>query len=113
MIAFFIQAFAGGALYPRIPDIQQGLGLSEAELGLTLMGQPIGGLTSIVFASWFIERFGPKAILSVSVPAIVLGTMLIALAPGMPVAFLAMYAYGLSFSMANVAMNVEADRVRR
>lgn len=111
MIVFFIQAFAGGGLFPRIPDIQANLGLSAGQLGLTLMGQPAGALTSAIFASWVLERVGPKAILSLAIPVIGLATLIISMAPNAPAAFGAMFLYGTSFAFANVSMNVEADRV--
>lgn len=111
MAMFFVQAFAGATVFPRIPDIQLGLGLSEGTLGLILMGIAVGGLTSIVFASWIIERIGTRAILAVAIPAIAVATVLMALAPGAGAAFAAMVLFGLSFSLSDVTMNVEADRV--
>jgi len=111
MIVLIVQAFAGGGLFPRIPDIQAGLGLSAGDLGWTLLGQPIGALTSYVIASFLIERVGTKRLLSICIPLISVMTLLIALASRPAIAFVAMFAYGLSFALANVAMNVEADRV--
>jgi hypothetical protein len=39
---FFVHALALGAIHTRIPDIQLLIGLSEAQLGLVLIGQPLG-----------------------------------------------------------------------
>ncbi|MEZ5665849.1 MAG: MFS transporter [Alphaproteobacteria bacterium] len=111
MVVFFVQAFAGGGLFPRIPDIQVALDLTEGELGLVMMGQPIGALTSFVFASFIIERIGPKPLLAACIPLIAVATVLLALSDSGAVAFVVMLGYGLSFALANVAMNVEADRV--
>lgn len=111
MAVFFIQAFAGGCIFPRIPDIQTGLGLSEGALGLVLMGQPIGAFSTILVSSFLIERFGPQPILRLAIPMIGVATLLIALAPTAPYLFGAMLVYGVSFAVANMAMNVEADRV--
>lgn len=111
MTVFFLQAFAGGGLFPRIPDIQTGLGLGEGTLGLVLMGQPVGAFSAIALSSFMIERIGPQPILSLTIPMIAVATVLVALAPGAPLLFLAMLVYGTSFAAANMAMNVEADRV--
>lgn len=111
MTIFFTQAFAGGGLFPRIPDIQVDLSLSEGVLGLTLMGQPVGAFVSIVFSSWLIEHLGPKRILLIAVPMIAVATVLIALMPDALSTFGAMMLYGMAFAFANMAMNVEADRV--
>lgn len=111
MVIFFLHALAGGSIFPRIPDLQQALGVSESALGLVLMGQPVGGLVAIVFSSFAIEQLGPRRILLVAIPIIAISTVLIALSPNSVIMFAMMLSYGLSFSIANMAMNVEADRV--
>lgn len=111
MAVFFSHALAGGAIFPRIPDIQTGLGLTEGQLGLMLMGQPVGGLIAIAFSSFMIERIGPKRILSLAIPSVAFATFAVALAPTPIFGFLAMLCLGLSFSAGNTSMNVEADRL--
>jgi fucose permease len=71
----------------------------------------VGALGNNIFASWFIERLGPRAILAVAVPTIGAASVLIALAPSATACFGALALYGVSFAAANMAMNVEADRV--
>jgi MFS family permease len=111
MAIFFLQAFASGAIYARIPDIQAALGIGEAALGLALLGQPLGAFTIFVVSGLLIERFGTKPLLALAVPglAIVLGLM--ALAPNVWLLALSFYGFGATFAISNVAMNVEADRV--
>lgn len=112
MIAlFFLHAMIGGSIFARIPDIQQALGLSEAQLGLTLMGQPLGALTMFLFSSRIIEHFGPRKVALVALPLLAFSIAMAALAPHAVVLGAAMALYGASFSVSNVAMNVEADRV--
>lgn len=108
---FFMHSAAGGSLFTRIPDIQLNLGLSEGQLGLTLMGQPIGAFTIIFISSLIIEKLGTRLALSVTVPMIALSVLLFSLAPNFGTAFAAMFLYGSSFALCNVSMNVEADRV--
>lgn len=108
---FFLQALASGGLVTRIPDLQLALGLDEKALGLALMGQPIGAMAFFMFASPIVERFGTRQILGLGLPALVLGTVLIALAPNMAFLTLGFIGYGAAFALTNVAMNVEADRV--
>ena len=108
---FAVQAFAGGGLFPRIPDIQQTLGLSEAVLGFALMAPPLGGFGCVLLASRIVERFGTcglmiwgTMLLAFSVFVAGLATNLMALIPALAL-------FGVGFSLTNVAMNVEADRV--
>ena len=108
---FFVHAIALGAIHTRIPDLQLALGLSEAQLGLVLMGQPIGGLTSFLFSSIVIERFGPRRLILVLMPVVVVSAALITIAPNATLMFVLMALNGVGFSLTNVAINVEADRV--
>ena len=41
---FAIYAFALGNIFPRLPDIQAGMGVGEGALGLGLIGTPVGTL---------------------------------------------------------------------
>jgi fucose permease len=108
---FFLHASIGGAIFARIPDIQQALGLSAGQLGLTLMGQPVGALTMFLISSRIIERFGPRRVALGALPLLAVAITLAALAPQAWMLACAMAVYGASFSLANVAMNVEADRI--
>ncbi len=108
---FLLHAVIGGSIFARIPDIQLALGLSEAQLGLTLMGQPAGALTMFLVSSRIIERFGPRAVALVALPLLALAIAMAATAPYAILLAGAMALYGATFSLSNVAMNVEADRV--
>src|SRR3954451_22490435 len=46
----------------RIPAVQNSLGLSNARLGLCLLGTAIGSVCAIPLAGWSISRFGSKRI---------------------------------------------------
>ena len=111
MAIFFFQALSNGGLYPRIPDIQQALGISEGALGLALMGQPVGALIIFLFSSRLIEKLGPKKILIVALPLLAIGNLLLVMAPNLTTITILFAAFGATFAVSNVAMNVEADRV--
>ena len=69
---FFTHALAAGAIHTRIPDLQLAIGLSEAQLGLVLMGQPLGGLSMFLFSSAIIERFGPRRTILAVLPMVII-----------------------------------------
>jgi len=108
---FFVHALAVGAVQTRIPDLQLLNGLSEAQLGLVLLGQPLGGLPMFLFSSAVIERFGPRRVILWFLPVVILTSALagILLHPAALFALLAMN--GVGFSLTNIAINVEADRI--
>lgn len=111
MAVFLAQAVAGGSLMTRIADIQQGLGLDEAQLGLALSGGPVGGLASFLVSGAIVGRLGTRHVLLWGIPAIALLTLAMGIAPDAVTLFLAGAVHGVVFSLTNVAMNVEADRV--
>ena len=108
---FFTHALAAGAIHTRIPDLQELIGLSEGQLGLVLIGQPLGALSMFLFSSAIVERFGPRRVILWLLPGVVvtaaLATVLLS-----PIALFVLLALnGVGFSLTNIAMNVEADRV--
>ena len=54
-VAFFLYAFALGTLFPRLGDLQLEMGLSESELGLSLIGLPLGVQLSLLVANRIIS----------------------------------------------------------
>ena len=111
LAVFFLQALAAGGIFTRIPDIKVSLGLTEAQLGLVLVAQPLGGLVSFLAASWLVERFGTRMVCNIGLPLLAIASFGFAASPGVIVAVLALILYGMSFSVVNVAMNVEADAI--
>ncbi|MBD8066273.1 MFS transporter [Devosia sp. PTR5] len=108
---FFAHALAAGAIHTRIPDLQLQMGLSEGQLGLVLMGQPLGGLSMFLFSSTIIERFSPRRVVLVLLP-LVMVTAALATVWLDPLAFFCILAInGIGFSLTNIAINVEADRI--
>ncbi|MHA6299803.1 MFS transporter [Devosia sp. CAU 1758] len=108
---FFVHALAIGAVQTRIPDLQVLNKLSEAQLGLVLMGQPLGGLPMFLVSSAIIERVGPRKVILWFLP-VVIATSALAGILLHPLALFAMLALnGVGFALTNIAINVEADRI--
>lgn len=108
---FFTHALAAGAIHTRIPDLQQMIGLSEAQLGLVLMGQPLGALSMFLISSAIIERFGPRRMIVWLLPSVVITAAAATIFLDPVALFVLLALNGVGFSLTNIAMNVEADRV--
>ncbi len=108
---FFIHALAGGGIFARIPDIQLGAGLSEAALGLALAAAAAGGLVVLPFAGRSVQRLGTRTPIAICLPLMTLAHITAALAGGLAPLVAALVVNGAAFSVSNVAMNVEADRI--
>jgi predicted MFS family arabinose efflux permease len=110
-LVFLIQAVASGSFFTRIPDLQLGLGLDAATLGLAFLGQPVGAIAMFLLASRIIEGVGTRVVLLAGLPLMALALVLMTLVPSAFGLFAAIAAYAAVFALTNVAMNVEADRV--
>lgn len=108
---FFIHALAVGGVQTRIPDLQVLNGLSAAQLGLVLMGQPLGGLPMFLFSSAIIERIGPRKVILLFLPVVIVTSALAGILLHPVALFVLLALNGVGFSLTNIAINVEADRV--
>jgi MFS family permease len=93
--SFFLFAVTTGALMARLPDIQTHLGISEGQLGLTMIGMAIGSLIALTFGPPVVEKLGFRktALLTVLGPAVLFSTI-----PWLPVApamFIVLFFAGL------------------
>ena len=108
---FFLFAVTTGALMARLPDIQTHLGVTESQLGLTMIGMAIGSLISLTFGAAVIERVGVRttAFFTVMGPA-----LLFALVPWVgtaPAVFGVLLVTGLLSGALEINLNVEIDRL--
>jgi MFS family permease len=108
---FFLFAVTTGALMARLPDIQTHLGVSESQLGLTMIGMSIGSLISLTFGAAVIERLGVRttAFFTVLGPA-----LLFAVIPWLgvaPAVFAVLFVTGLLSGALEINLNVEIDRL--
>ena len=108
---FFTHALAAGAIHTRIPDLQLQIGLSEAQLGLVLVGQPLGALSMFLFSSSIIERFSPRLTILAVLPLVIITAALATILLDPIALFFLLAINGVGFSLSNIAMNVEADRI--
>jgi MFS family permease len=113
MLVFFLQPIAFGSWLPRIPDVQQALGLGPAGLALALLGLPCGTLLTLPVAGPIVGRIGPRA-------TIVVGFLLYAIAVSMPafaanpaLLFVGLMLAGSSISFLELGLNVQADKVEK
>jgi MFS family permease len=109
--AFFLYALALGGLYPRMAEIQQGMGVAEGALGLGLIGTASGTLISLTFGGPLIERLGARNILLMGLPLVAVFYALAALAPSPLVLFLSLLPAGICIGAVEQIVNLEADRV--
>jgi len=108
---FFLFALALGGLLSRMADLQHQLGVTESELGLTLIGMAIGSLISLTIASPIILKFGARWTAFVTV----FGTAtLYAVVPWLPNAeavFVVLFFAGFLAGALEINVNIETDKL--
>ncbi|MEO5696151.1 MAG: MFS transporter [Burkholderiaceae bacterium] len=109
--AFFIYAFGMGGLFPRLADVQRGLGIAEGPLGLALIGTASGTMISLTLASRWLERIGHRRALLVLIVLLPLCYAIASFATGASALFMLLVPAGLCIGAIEVIVNLEADRV--
>src|SRR5690606_21579227 len=109
--AFFIYSFCMGSLFPRLPAIQEAMGVGEGALGLALIGSALGTLISLTFACPFIEKLGYRHTLLAALPLLSVGYAIAVWAQTPLALFLLLVPVGLLIGAIEIIINIEADRV--
>lgn len=113
MAVFFVQPIQLGIWLANVAEIKTGLGLSNSELALGLLGMPIGLLPSLYFASRIVDRIGPRHTLLWLFPPMLLAGTLPGFATGVVSLFMALFVLGAFIAFAEVGLNVFAARVEK
>lgn len=113
MTVFMMHAFVMTNWFPRIPDVQQKLGIGPGDLSLGLLGTPIGTIIALLFAGSIVERFSARRTILIAFTLYCVAFTLPGWAWSVPSLFAALFLVGLSLPVVDVAMNVEADRIER
>lgn len=117
MTFFFVAGASLGGWFPRIPEVQRGLDLSNGELGVALIGPAVGSLLAMPSTGWFIARRGSRWLTTLAALVLCLALPLPTLAPNLPALILALVLLGGANGVLDVAMNVQAvaveERYRR
>lgn len=111
------QFFAAGALFAtwgvQVPMVKAHYGLSETTLALAMLAAGIGSITGLTQAGRIVGRWGPRTVAGVSGLVAALAITLL-LSTKHPAALLAlMFAFGLTASLFDVAINVAASEIER
>jgi MFS family permease len=109
--AFFLYSFSMGGIFPRLGDLQRGMGIAEGALGLALIGTATGTLLSLTFASRLLDRVGYRPALLSLIPLMALAYAAASTASGPALMFMSLVPAGLCIGAVEVIVNLEADRV--
>jgi MFS family permease len=110
-LVFALNSVLFGNWFARIPAVQNGLGLSDGQLGLALLGLPLGSIVTLPIAGWLVARYGAGRVTWWATLGLCLAIPGPALAGGVPGLALALAVLGVFNGAQDVAMNAEAAAI--
>jgi MFS family permease len=102
---FCVHGAVTGSFATRVPWIQEHTGASAGQLGLALAFPAIGSVVAMPLAGTFAHRLGGRAALRVLLALWTLSLVLPSLAPNLVTLCAALFVYGATAGMSDVAMN--------
>jgi MFS family permease len=109
--SFFLLAFTTGAMTARLPDIQTALGLTQGELGLTLISMAIGSIISLTLAAPLIERLGSRITALVTLIGVACFIGLVPFMPNGTALAVVFLGAGVMIGAIEINCDVEIDRI--
>ena len=110
---FFTSSFLFGNWVTRIPDVKKFISLSESELGLALLGAPIGALLLMPLAGWLNKKFGLGRSIIMASFIHALSPALLAWSDSWITLAAGLFYFGLTNAWMDVAMNAGAAITER
>jgi len=110
---FFMNGLVLGAWAPQIPVLLMRLEITEFTLGLLLLLFGAGAVSAMVLAGHLIARYGSKRITTLFAISCCFGLLIVALAPTVATAAVAMFVFGGTFGATDVSMNANAVTVEK
>lgn len=110
---FFMNGFVLGSWAPQIPVFLTRLDITEFTLGLLLLVFGAGAVSAMVWTGHLIPRYGSKATTTWFAVACCFGLLVVAMAPNVVTAAIAMYIFGGTIGATDVSMNANAVTVEK
>jgi MFS family permease len=105
---FFSFGFLFATWASRIPAIQQQLNLSDAKLGLVLLGMPVGSFIALPFSGLFASKYGSKVVLTISSFIYCLVLLLIGFTQNILGLSFLLFLFGAAGNVFNISVNTQA-----
>jgi fucose permease len=110
---FLVNGFVVGSWAPQIPVFLTRLDISEFTLGLLILLFGAGAVSAMVWAGYLIPKHGSKKVTALFAVSCCFGLLLVALAPNVWTAAVAMYIFGGTIGACDVSMNANAVTVEK
>ncbi|CAN5116962.1 MFS transporter [soil metagenome] len=112
-LVFFLNGAGFSSWIARIPEVQNGLAISEGQLGLALLGLGFGALVSLLVAGGLVVKLGSRPVTALTAVMFCILVPLPALAPSLITLALALFVLGVFGGALDVAMNAQGVLVQQ
>ncbi|MDH5609180.1 MAG: MFS transporter [Cyclobacteriaceae bacterium] len=112
-LVFSSNSFMFGNWVTRIPDIKLALGLTDATLGLALLGAPIGAMIIMPFSGWIIARFNVGKTTLLFALLQMLSPTILSLSTSLWTLMAGLFYFGFTNAIMDIAMNAAAASVEK
>lgn len=109
---FFCDGAALGGYLAHLPDFQNRLHLSNGALGKCLLFSALGAVTTMPLCGTLIHRFGSRWVALVGGIGLLIATVLITLAPSIPLFCASFFLIGVTNGQTDVGMNSHSMAVQ-
>jgi fucose permease len=108
---FFVHGLLFASWVAHIPHIKAHLSISNATLGVALLGAPVGSVSAMLLAAFLIPRFGSRRVVQVCLVGYCLAGPFVGLVGSVAGLFVALFAWGAFQGTLDISMNTQAIAV--
>ena len=112
-LVFAVNSVFLGSWITRLPDIQEKIQIGEGDLGLALLGLPLGSVSAMHFISYFIQKYGAGRVsVFIGIVFCMISTLPVFATSHLGLFFI-LVAVGISTGSMDIAMNASAAIVEK
>ena len=113
LVFFFLSGIVTATWASRIPDVQNKLGLNDAQWGVVLFSLPLGLVTDMPLSSWVIAKYGARKIMVLSSLLFAAILFLLPLFQDIWMLAIVLFFFGLLRSGTNLSINTYSIEVQK
>lgn len=110
-IVFLVAGLVNGIFFSNLPYLQDKLEVSYSYISMALLASTIGGFPSLFFAGYFIDKYGSKAVITITSLGYCVMLGFLFYAPSYPLLLVFLFLSGVSVGLLDVAMNSRAVHI--
>jgi MFS family permease len=112
-VVFVIHGVLFASWTAHVPQVKAALHLTDGQLGLALLGAPVGSVSAMLVTGALLARLSSRAVVRVTVVGYSVAGVLVGLVRSLPELFVALALWGMFQGSLDVSMNTHAVAVEK